>query len=293
MSFPPIILASFFALHMQAARAGDQAMTAYPIKYWVAGSQHTNTIVLIHGFNDSHKTWDPVIAKLAVSYRVITYDQPGHGGSPSDGHNYSPQHMSLVLKNLLDHLKIDRSHIVGHSMGGRTALAFAATYPSYTQSLIVEDMGIQSSSDANKKLIAAQANFDRIQRNVPNQFSSYGAAWNALTTYYSVEETLWILSASETDSFGRVVLGNRPEVTSLYLWQGLAQNMTAELRGVRSKMIFFAADPRSGTAVLTADEIAALRRMRPDVQVDVFPHAAHTIHRRPEFVSRLLKFLGR
>jgi pimeloyl-ACP methyl ester carboxylesterase len=81
--------------------------------------------------------WAPQIHDLMRDYRVITFDMYGHGASDviagaTDVRTYSEQ-----LLRLLDSLHIDNAHIVGHSLGGLVATAFAVDHPTRTASIAV------------------------------------------------------------------------------------------------------------------------------------------------------------
>jgi pimeloyl-ACP methyl ester carboxylesterase len=261
------------------------------LAHWLYGDESRETIALIHGFNDSHETWNKIVPALSKRYRVLTYDQPGHGKSKAEGSNFSPQRMASDLKSLLDSLGIKSAHIVGHSMGGRTALEFGARYPQMAKSVLVEDMSAFSDPDSVKALPKMLEKFDRVKKGIPNTFKSYTAAAFALSNYYSFDEVLWILAAAKTLPDGSMQLGNRPEVTALYLHQGLAQDMTSQLKSIRAPLMFFAGDPNSLSTVLGKKAIQHIRSVRPDVDVKVFPKSGHMVHNQPEFVESLLRFL--
>jgi 3-oxoadipate enol-lactonase len=103
--------------------------------YEVAGSEHP--IVLVHGFSLDTRMWDDQFEVFARHYKVIRYDIRGYGKSstPStEGYYHADD-----LKGLLDHLSIERAHILGLSLGGAIAIEFAAAYPSMTSALILVD----------------------------------------------------------------------------------------------------------------------------------------------------------
>lgn len=88
-----------------------------------------NALVLLHGFTESRAIWDDFVAGLKNSFRVIAVDLPGHGESDSLGDTHTMEEMAAVLKAVLDHLSVGRCVVIGHSMGGYTALAFANAWP--------------------------------------------------------------------------------------------------------------------------------------------------------------------
>lgn len=82
-------------------------------------------LVLLHGFLENHSMWDDLIAKLALSHRVIAVDLLGHGKTDSIGYIHTMEAMADCVLYVLDHLKVQRYTLIGHSMGGYVALAMA------------------------------------------------------------------------------------------------------------------------------------------------------------------------
>lgn len=86
-------------------------------------------MVLLHGFPLDHHLWDEVVPLLEDQFDLILPDLRGFGGSSTVDSFYSMEDYALDIAALLDHLNIDKAAIVGHSMGGYIALAFARLYP--------------------------------------------------------------------------------------------------------------------------------------------------------------------
>lgn len=89
-------------------------------------------VVLIHGVGMEHGVWKPQIEELARDHLVIAFDMLGHGLSRTPGENVKLANYATQVAELLDHLKLPRANIVGHSMGALVALEFALTYPNRT-----------------------------------------------------------------------------------------------------------------------------------------------------------------
>jgi pimeloyl-ACP methyl ester carboxylesterase len=87
-------------------------------------------VVLLHGFVESLDVWfgNGFAQELAASYRVIAIDLPGHGKSECMGYVHRMERMADVVKGVMDELGLRRYTMVGHSMGGYVALAFAERY---------------------------------------------------------------------------------------------------------------------------------------------------------------------
>ncbi len=103
--------------------------------YEAAGSG--DPLVLIHGFTLDTRMWDDQFEPFAQRYQVVRYDARGFGQSAvPDGSEYT--HADDLLA-LLNHLGIERAHVVGLSMGGGMAIDFALDYPQATCSLVLVD----------------------------------------------------------------------------------------------------------------------------------------------------------
>jgi pimeloyl-ACP methyl ester carboxylesterase len=97
-------------------------------------------VVLIHGATANMAFWYmSSLPALVKEFRVTTYDMRGHGYSDVPPSGYSSVEMSADLSALLDHLKIERAHLVGHSFGGVVALHTAALHPERVASLVLAD----------------------------------------------------------------------------------------------------------------------------------------------------------
>jgi pimeloyl-ACP methyl ester carboxylesterase len=94
-------------------------------------------VMLVHGFAEDGAVWDEVAKGLSTMCRVLVPDLPGSGHSTLRGGEQPNQpagtvtmeSLAAVLKELLDHLEIERCVLIGHSMGGYISLAFAERYP--------------------------------------------------------------------------------------------------------------------------------------------------------------------
>lgn len=93
--------------------------------YSFLGQDHQPCVTLVHGFCEDKSVWNDAMTFLAdTGYRTIALDLPGFGNSDTSGERSIDHYADIVLQ-LLDHLEIQQTVLVGHSMGGYTALAFA------------------------------------------------------------------------------------------------------------------------------------------------------------------------
>jgi esterase len=96
-------------------------------------------VILLHGLYGCSDNWMTIARKLSECYRVICVDLRNHGNSPHySSHRYLD--MASDLSDLLNDVAIDKAHLLGHSMGGKVAMAFASIYPKKVLSLAVADI---------------------------------------------------------------------------------------------------------------------------------------------------------
>lgn len=106
------------------------------------GPRDAPAIMLLHGSNADLHTWDPWTQRLSENYRIIRFDQIGHGltGPAPDG-DYSTAAFVATVGNVADKLGLDKFVLGGNSMGGKVALAFAIDHPERLEGLIMVDAG--------------------------------------------------------------------------------------------------------------------------------------------------------
>ena len=96
-------------------------------------------MILLHGLGGSSSNWASTIGPLSQKYRVIVPDQIGFGRSDKPFINYRVGTLVDFLNGLYKELKIERASLVGNSLGGFTAAAFALAYPQKVDRLVLVD----------------------------------------------------------------------------------------------------------------------------------------------------------
>ena len=99
------------------------------LHYRDEGRGNNETVVLLHGFLQNLNVWSSLTLSFMRTMRVITIDLPGHGYSATYSDVHSMDFMARAVKAVLDEAGVERCVMVGHSMGGYAALAFANQYP--------------------------------------------------------------------------------------------------------------------------------------------------------------------
>lgn len=104
------------------------------------GPKDAPAIMLLHGSNGDLHTWQPWVEALTDRYRVIRFDQIGHGlTGPDPRADYGRENYAEDVREVADKLGLQTFILGGHSMGGKHALTFAANYPERLRGLILVD----------------------------------------------------------------------------------------------------------------------------------------------------------
>lgn len=99
-------------------------------------------LVILHGLFGMSDNWQTLAKYYAQKYKVFLVDLRNHGHSPHSAEmNYNL--MCEDVRELFEDAKINKAVVLGHSMGGKTAMFFAQNYPQLLDKLIVADIGVK------------------------------------------------------------------------------------------------------------------------------------------------------
>ena len=111
-------------------------------------------VILLHGLFGSSDNWHPIASKLSGSFHVFALDQRNHGQSPhSDEMDYPL--MAADVDRFMASRRLATAFVIGHSMGGKTAMQFALQSQDRVDKLIVSDMAPRVYAPAHDKIFAA------------------------------------------------------------------------------------------------------------------------------------------
>lgn len=115
-------------------------------------------VVFCHEFAGDYRSWAPQVRGMARLYQCVTWSYRGFPPSsvPEDPEAYSQDILIEDLRGLLDHLGLERAHLVGLSMGGSVVLQFALRYPDRCRGIVVAGAGSGSTGRADwEQMIAS------------------------------------------------------------------------------------------------------------------------------------------
>jgi pimeloyl-ACP methyl ester carboxylesterase len=106
------------------------------------GPRDAPVLVLLHGSNASLHTWQQWVARLTPSYRVVTFDFPGHGlTGPAPDRQYTTEAYVRDVDAVVTKLGLTRFALGGNSMGGGVAVGYTIAHPDKVAALILVDAG--------------------------------------------------------------------------------------------------------------------------------------------------------
>jgi pimeloyl-ACP methyl ester carboxylesterase len=123
---------------MHTWQSGDIYGSGVRIHYYRTGGDRP-AIVLLHGMGDNGLCWARVAEQLQTHWDVVMLDARGHGLSDAPETGYTAEEQAPDVAAVVQALGLERPVLMGHSMGGATAVATAAQYPSLIRGLILED----------------------------------------------------------------------------------------------------------------------------------------------------------
>ena len=239
---------------------GDGTRVTYEIDG--AAADREPSIVLVHGITEHRGTWGPVVPGLAAEHQVVRVDLRGHGES-SDAAEYGIEALAGDVVAVVEHLGIDRPHLVGHSLGGAVVTFAAAAMP--VRSVLNVDQPLQLWE------IAA------LLRSIEAELRSPGFH----TLLASVFDGLGIETVPEPEqtSLRALHASARPEIV-LGIWDTLLTSTANELASaVEAALGAIDAPYLSLHGSDPGDEYEAwLQRLLPTATVEVWPGLGHWLH---------------
>lgn len=153
--------------------------TGVQLPYVEQGDPTGVPVVLLHGFTDSWRSFEPVLPYLPASIRAFTLSQRGYGDADRPATGYRPRDLAADLAAFLDSQELESAVVAGHSMGSTVALRFALDYPERTRGLVLMGAFVRYASnpviDEFWKACVSQLT-DPIDRSIAREFQESALA---------------------------------------------------------------------------------------------------------------------
>ncbi|MFW5754800.1 MAG: alpha/beta fold hydrolase [Marinilabiliaceae bacterium] len=251
------------------------------------------SLIIIHGLYGASDNWMSFAGSFEEDFRVIMIDQRNHGKSPhSEEHTYEA--MVSDLWELMQNLKIEKAVLLGHSMGGKTAMRFCLEHPEKVEKLIVADIAPKSYA-AFSNYAEATADHQKIIETLsalePSKFEDRNEIDKALKTSFPSKQ----LRAFMMKNLERTKEGH-------YQWkinlQALKNNIGEIMNGFSDlsvnpqqqlpESIFIKGEK---SPYIHEDDHLVINKFFPGAQIVTIPDSGHWIHaEQPELFIKTVKY---
>jgi len=239
-----------------------------------------STVILIHGLFGNSDNLKTLGRTLEANHRVIRIDVPNHGLSAHWESMDYPTLANAVIE-LMDRLSIPQAHLVGHSMGGKIAMAAALNYPVRIQSVIAADIAPVSYQSRHDAVFAA---LDSIELNqVKNRGQALDQLLNAGIDEGTAQFLLKNLSKTDTGFQWKMNLtGLKTCYTKLIGWYN---DRAAPLQYTGACLFI-----RGGESdYVTSEHKQAILAQFPHVQAKTIEGTGHWLHaQKPSIFNRIV-----
>lgn len=123
-------------------------LATHQLHYEIEGPAHAPVLLFAHALGTTMDMWTPQLQPCRERFRVLRYDSRGHGHSSAPPGPYRIEDLGLDVLALLDHLKIERAHFCGLSMGGLVGQWLAVQAPNRIGKLIISNSAARVGSHA-------------------------------------------------------------------------------------------------------------------------------------------------
>ncbi|KAM9176953.1 sn-1-specific diacylglycerol lipase ABHD11 [Mergus octosetaceus] len=270
--------------------AARSAVTAVPLSHAALGPAGPRPpLVLLHGLFGSRGSLQTVANALArrSGSQVLTLDARNHGGSP-----HSPvmtyEAMSLDVQQLLARLGIPKCIVLGHSMGGKTAMALALQRPDLVERLISVDISPVSTT-------------------LVSEFSAYISAMKSVNIPAGLSRSAarqladsQLSPAVQHPQLRQFLLTNLVEVEGHYVWRVNLEAISHHLEDIMSFPVFHKPYPGptlflggSNSPYISSKDYPKIQRLFPKADIQFIEGAGHIVHQDKfeEFITAVLSFL--
>lgn len=255
-------------------------------------------LFIFHGLYGSSDNWMQIAKMIPDQYQVVSVDLRNHGASPhAPEHSY--EEMVSDIAWLFHELEIDKAHVLGHSMGGKVAMAFAADYPEKILSLTVADIAprnyLRNPASAiqynfHKKILNTLYNLDLMN------FATRKDVDNAIKN--EIPEVL----------VRQFILKNLTRVNKKFEWKINVPVLKANLDHIISGIDFEDYEDRIPitqypvlfikgelSGYIQEEDMQAIQTMYPEATVLTIPNTTHFLHaeKPEEFAKVLIHFLSK
>lgn len=260
-------------------------MSVERLHFETAGEREHPPVIFLHGFMGSASDWADIMGGLQNRFFCIAVDLPGHGRSVrlTGDQVYSMEGTSALLEDVLRELDIDRSHVVGYSMGGRLALYFAVHYEHRCRRVVLESAspGLETEAERRDRRGVDEARAVRLET---EEYGRFIEEWYRQPLFQTLQRRKDLL---ERMIASRMTNSPREIARSLRgMGTGHQPALWDVLEDVRAPVLAVAGS-LDGRYAEMAQRMAVLM---PKCRAAIIPNAGHNVHAEyPSAYTDLIK----
>lgn len=241
-------------------------------------------VIILHGLFGTLDNWQTFAKKLAENYMVFIVDQRNHGRSPHDD-AFDYQTLAEDLREFMEAQWMYEATIIGHSMGGKTAMQFALNYPDMVEKLVVVDIGPQQYTGGHQNIFDALLAVDlptlqnrkaaeaqlatRIDSQAVRQFLLKNLTINKESGQYEWKMNLPVIYKNYQDILTAITSDDTYNGDTLFIKGGKSD-------------------------YLSPSDMTNIQTLFPNAALNIIPEAGHWIHAETpqEFGMMVREFIG-
>jgi pimeloyl-ACP methyl ester carboxylesterase len=236
-------------------------------------------LLILHGLFGTLDNWQTLGKRWADDYTVVLIDQRNHGRSPHlNAHTYPL--LAADLKAFMEANWMYEAHILGHSMGGKTAMQFATHFPDMVDKLVVVDIAPKSYSGNHELIVQA---LNELDLNTITERKQADTLLAEQIPEYGVRQFLLKNLSRDKEQGGFRWKMNLPVLTRDY--EEILQNITPEAPFDGPTLFIKGAE----SDYILNDDLPLLREYFPAATLATVADAGHWVHaQQPEELFKLV-----
>ncbi|MFA6431232.1 MAG: alpha/beta hydrolase [Candidatus Margulisiibacteriota bacterium] len=227
------------------------------------------SLFLIAGLGADNSCWSGVINKFSRSFKTIVFDNPGSGRSHSFRKPHTIRHLADEALGLLDKLGIEKTHLIGHSMGGYIAQEIAINHPERVNKLILEGTAPASSSRNNALFSEFSKNL-RKKESMEKWIKSWSTWLFSPKTFASGKFVENFIKQGAKYPYPASAAGFKAQTEAMAKFDS-----SSRLSAIKAKTLIIEGED---DILIRPEEAQVLVKMIPKSKIRLIKNAAHYVH---------------
>jgi pimeloyl-ACP methyl ester carboxylesterase len=255
------------------------------------GSEGKPSLICIHGLTGNAHNFDALAPQLTSRFHVRSIDVRGRGDSGWVGASeYTPQNYAADLAGILDELKIERTTLIGSSMGGMISILFAGGYPHRVEKVVLNDIGPDIDPAGIARITSYVGESPTEFNNLPEVAAYYRENYPPMRKMTAPELLEWVKWTVKPIDNGRLTWKMDPQIRKPLRTAQRPLDMWVPFARIEAPVLVIRGAESDILAARTVERMKSVIRNVESVEVPGVGHAPTLME--PESLSAIRKFLG-